>query len=70
MGTTNLDNRSFELNDEINIAIARGEVVEKLHQVFASDLAQSRELTFEDWQSRSMIEKVAGRVAWVLDRQQ
>jgi cardiolipin synthase len=70
MGTTNLDNRSFELNDEINVAIANGDVVRQLERVFACDVDQSRELTYEEWANRPMIEKAAGRAAWVLDRQQ
>lgn len=70
MGTTNLDNRSFELNDEINVAIANGDVVRQLEGVFASDLNRSRELTYEEWAKRPVIEKIAGRASWVLDRQQ
>jgi len=70
MGTTNLDNRSFELNDEINVAIANGDAVRRLEHLFACDVHQARELSYADWVNRPIIEKIAGRVAWVLDRQQ
>jgi cardiolipin synthase len=70
MGTTNLDNRSFELNDEINVAIANGAVVRELEATYVADLEQSRETTYAEWKSRPLAEKVVGRLAWVLDRQQ
>jgi cardiolipin synthase len=70
IGTTNVDNRSFEHNDEVNIAIRDPKVVERLAQDFNGDRARSREITLHRWRRRPLWEKLIGSVAWILERQQ
>ena len=70
IGTTNVDNRSFEHNDEVNVAFREGAVVVRLNRDFESDLAASDEITSEEWNRRSWLEKLAGPVCWLLERQQ
>ena len=70
IGTTNVDNRSFEHNDEVNVAFREGAIVERLNRDFESDLAASDEITSEEWNRRSWLEKLAGPVGWLLERQQ
>ena len=70
IGTTNVDNRSFEHNDEVNVAFREGAIVVRLNRDFESDLAASDEITHEGWQGRSWLEKLAGPVCWLLERQQ
>jgi cardiolipin synthase len=70
IGTTNFDNRSFEHNDEVNIAIRDGAVAGRLNQDFERDLANSREVRLQDWERRPVWEKLIGAVAWILERQQ
>src|SRR5687767_4023380 len=70
IGTTNVDNRSFEHNDEVNVAIREAEVTERLRRDFEADLAASDEITQEEWHRRPRLEKLAGLVAWILERQQ
>jgi cardiolipin synthase len=70
IGTTNVDNRSFEHNDEVNVAFREGTVVERLRRDFESDLAASDEVTADEWARRPWLEKMVGPVAWVLERQQ
>ncbi len=70
IGTTNLDNRSFEHNDEVNIAFRDGCVASRLMQDFERDLSGSREITLTDWRRRPLWEKLIGTVAWILERQQ
>ena len=41
VGTTNFDNRSFEHNDEVNVAFCDRDVATRLRQDFEADLAQS-----------------------------
>jgi cardiolipin synthase A/B len=69
-GTTNIDNRSFEHNDEVNVAFREPEVTARLRQDFEADLAASDEITLERWAARPMLEKVVGPVCWILERQQ
>jgi cardiolipin synthase A/B len=70
IGTTNVDNRSFEHNDEVNVAFREPSVTSRLGRDFDSDLAASDEITLERWASRPLLEKVVGPVCWILERQQ
>jgi cardiolipin synthase len=70
IGTTNLDNRSFEHNDEVNVAFRDRGVSTRLTADFDRDLSNSVEITLEAWRRRPRWEKLAGTVAWILERQQ
>ena len=70
IGTTNLDNRSFEHNDEVNLTIRDEAIAARLARDNDADIAQSREVTLDAWRSRPVLEKLIGTVAWVLERQQ
>jgi cardiolipin synthase len=70
MGTTNVDNRSFEHNDEVNVAFREPEVAARLGRDFEADLAASDEVTLERWSRRPLLEKLVGPVCWILERQQ
>jgi cardiolipin synthase len=70
MGTTNVDNRSFEHNDEVNVAFREPEVAARLRRDFEADLAASDEVTLERWSRRPLFEKLVGPVCWILERQQ
>ena len=70
VGTANLDNRSFEHNDEVNLAVHDESVTARLARDFESDLARSREIQLSIWRRRPLWEKLIGTVAWILERQQ
>jgi cardiolipin synthase len=70
VGTTNMDNRSFEHNDEDNVAMLDRSVAERLLTDYQRDLADSEEITLERWRSRPLWEKIAGPFMWILERQQ
>ena len=70
IGTTNVDNRSFEHNDEVNVAFRHAAVTERLRRDFESDLAASEEITVAGWRARPPLEKLVGPVCWILERQQ
>jgi cardiolipin synthase len=70
IGTTNVDNRSFEHNDEVNVAFRQTSVAGRLRRDFESDLAASNEITLEDWGRRPALEKLIEPVCWILERQQ
>jgi cardiolipin synthase A/B len=57
VGSTNFDNRSLELNDEINVAIADADLALRLTEDFEVDLRRSRRLTLQAWRDRSATEK-------------
>jgi cardiolipin synthase len=70
LGTTNIDNRSFEHNDEVNIAMRDAALAARLLQDYVRDIADSEEVTFEQWQRRPFWEKIVGPFVWILERQQ
>jgi cardiolipin synthase A/B len=70
LGTTNIDNRSFEHNDEDNIAMLDPAVAARLLQDYERDLADSVEVTMDMWSRRGFWEKLVGPFVWILERQQ
>lgn len=70
VGSTNFDNRSFGLNDEINLAARDEKLTARLMEDFAADLMESHEVTYEQWRRRSIFERMHEWLGWVLERQQ
>ncbi len=70
IGSTNLDNRSFEHNDEMNVAIRCPATAARLTRDFEADAQKSRQVTFADWRRRPIWEKLIGTLTWLLERQQ
>jgi len=52
IGSSNFDNRSFELNDENNIGVADRSLAAQLTEDFEKDLARSTRITLETWRAR------------------
>jgi cardiolipin synthase A/B len=69
-GSTNFDNRSFGINDEVNLAVRDAVFAARLEQDFSRDLAHSREVTYDAWRRRSIFERAPELLGWVLERQQ
>jgi cardiolipin synthase len=70
IGTTNMDNRSFEHNDEVNVALRDPAVARRLVEDYERDLSNSDEITLERWRRRSIFERIAAPFVWILERQQ
>jgi cardiolipin synthase A/B len=70
VGTTNMDNRSFEHNDEDNVAMLDREVAQRLLADYQRDVNDSDEITLDQWRARPLWEKIAGPFIWILERQQ
>ncbi|HSB41053.1 MAG TPA: phospholipase D-like domain-containing protein [Methylomirabilota bacterium] len=58
VGSTNLDRRSFELNEELNLVIYDARVARRLEEVFAKDLERSRPVTYEGWRRRGLFARI------------
>jgi cardiolipin synthase len=69
VGSTNFDNRSFVLNDEVNVAILQRELAAKLEADFAADLAASLQVRLEQWRRRPLSERAFATLARVFERQ-
>jgi cardiolipin synthase len=70
IGTTNVDNRSFEHNDEVNMVMRDEAIARRLAEDYERDVSASREITLDAWRQRPLWEKLVGAVAWILERQQ
>ena len=70
VGSTNFDNRSFGLNDEVNMAVPDETLATRLAEDFARDLANSQEITYEQWVRRPLLQRAPELLGWVLERQQ
>lgn len=70
VGSTNFDNRSFGLNDEVNVAVCDRRFATRLEEDFANDLAEAHEVRLEEWSRRSLFERGPELLGWILERQQ
>ena len=70
VGSTNLDNRSFGINDEINVAILDPNVAAQFTRDFEHDVSQSRRVTLEEWNKRGPFERLLEAVGWIFEHQQ
>ena len=70
IGTTNIDNRSFEHNDEISLAMRDPAVAARLLQDYDRDRLDSDAVPLGRWQRRPLWEKIVGPFIWILERQQ
>jgi len=69
VGSTNFDNRSFALNEELNVGVYDPDVAQSLEQIFATDLKRSRRVTYEEWQARGLKEKFFELFAFPVEEQ-
>ena len=70
VGSTNFDNRSFGINDEVNLAVRDIALAQRLGADFTADLEDSQRITFEDWRNRPLTERATELLGWVFERQQ
>ena len=70
VGSTNLDNRSFGINDEVNVAVLDPEIASRLTRDFEQDAAESRKVTLEEWKGRPLSERLMEIVGWIFEREQ
>ena len=57
VGSTNLDYRSFALNDELNVIVYNDGVARQLERVFEQDLEHARPVTYESWKKRGLVDR-------------
>jgi len=69
VGSANFDSRSFEINFEIAVAVFDAPFVATLDASFEEDLRQAREITLEDVERRSWLERARDRAARMLREQ-
>jgi cardiolipin synthase len=70
VGSTNFDNRSFGINDEVNLAVRDAHVALRLERDTDADLRHSRRISLDVWRRRPVHERATELIGWVLERQQ
>ena len=70
IGSTNFDNRSFGINDEVNLAMRDAGVAMRFENDMALDLDQSRRVSLAEWKHRPVTERATELMGLVFERQQ
>ena len=63
VGSSNFDDRSFRLNDEVNVNIYDEGIAAQMERMFFEDLARSEEITPRRWLKRPWLDRLKERVA-------
>lgn len=66
VGSSNIDNRSFRINDEANLNVFDREFAAAQTAIFEEDKKSSREITLADWNERGPLERVSESSALIL----
>jgi cardiolipin synthase len=56
-GSANFDNRSLELNDEMNVAVSDRDLAARFEQFFEQDLKAAKRLDPNEWRRRPFLDK-------------
>jgi cardiolipin synthase len=66
IGTANMDNRSFELNFEVNAVIYDNDTAEEMTRIFYQDLKDSRKISAEEWEKRPLYKQLPEKLGRLL----
>lgn len=65
VGTANLDQRSFDLNFEVNAVVYNKELAQQLSNAFMEDLKHAEKLEYSDWMQRPRWRRLVERVLYL-----
>lgn len=63
VGSSNFDDRSFRLNDEVNVNVYDESIAAQMEQMFFEDLARSEEITKLRWIKRPWFDRIKEKMA-------
>lgn len=66
IGTANMDNRSFELNFEVNAVIYDNRTAEEMTKIFYRDLEDARKIDPEQWEQRPQYKQLPEKLSRLL----
>lgn len=69
IGSSNLDDRSFELNDEATLGIFDERIAAELEEIFDQDLRYAAEYTLKEWKHRSVLHKLLDFTTFAINEQ-
>jgi len=65
VGSTNFDDRSFQLNDEVSMGVVDPQIASQLRAAFANDLRACRQRQLDEWEHRSFWHKAIDGLAYL-----
>jgi cardiolipin synthase len=69
IGSTNFDDRSFEINDEVSLVVYDEAIAGELEETFARDLEHATERHFDEWKHRPALHKMRDFFSFLLNEQ-
>ncbi|HEX6177747.1 MAG TPA: phospholipase D-like domain-containing protein, partial [Thermoanaerobaculia bacterium] len=69
IGSSNFDDRSFEINDEVSLVAYDAGLARELEETFERDLAHCEEQHYESWQQRSLWHKLIDGTTFLFNEQ-
>jgi cardiolipin synthase len=69
IGSSNFDDRSFDINDEITLGLHSPELAQQLESIFERDLAHCVELRLDTWRHRGLWHRLKDRGFYLLHEQ-
>jgi len=67
VGSTNFDDRSFDTNDELTLAILHAPLARELDAIFERYAARANEITLEGWMKRPWRHKLYAHAAYMIN---
>jgi cardiolipin synthase len=69
VGSTNFDDRSFDINDEVSIGIYDPTVAQQLRAAYFDDMRYAKKIELKQWKDRGFMHKLQDGAAWSLNGQ-
>ena len=69
IGSSNFDDRSFEINDEVSLVAYDANLARELEETFERDLVHCEEQHYEAWQNRSLWHKLIDGTTFLFNEQ-
>ena len=69
VGSSNFDDRSFEINDEITVGLRSAALAAEFEAVFERDLQHCTELQLHSWRQRGLVHKLKDRALYLFNEQ-
>jgi len=65
VGSTNFDDRSFQLNDEVSMGVLDARIASQLRAAFENDLRDTQQRHLDEWEHRSLWHKLMDGLAYL-----
>ena len=69
VGSTNFDDRSFEINDEVSLVVHDERIAQELEETFERDLKHAKAVNLEEWKKRPVTHKMRDLAMFLFNEQ-